>query len=60
MDRLLVNEKRLWFALDQIATQEATIGGSLVRRESAEAMMGYLEAPSPQECHAMWLEVQDR
>ena len=57
MLNLLVSEKRLWFALDQLVTHEATIGGDPSKREALESAMGYLEEPSPDECKQMFQEI---
>lgn len=57
-DPLLVSEKRLWFALDQLATAEASIGGDPSKREAFEAAMGYLEEPTPDECRLLYREVR--
>lgn len=57
MDKLLVSEKRLWFALDQLVTTEATIGGNPSKREALEAAMGYLEEPTPDECRILYQEI---
>ena len=57
MQDLLVSEKRLWFTLDQIVTHEATIGSDPSKCEALEAAMGYLEAPTPEECRHLYKEV---
>ena len=56
MNKLLVTEKRLWFALDQLVVTEATIGGDPSKRAALEGAMGYLEAPSPDECRDFYRE----
>ena len=56
MDNLLVSEKRIWFALDQLAVAEAAIGGNPSKRLAIEEAMGYLEAPTPEECHDFYRE----
>ncbi len=58
MSRLLVPEKRLWFALDQLAVAEASIGGNPSKRMAFEEAMGYLEAPTPDECQEFYREVE--
>lgn len=57
MLNLLVPEKRLWFALDQLVVHESTIGGDPSKREALEAAMGYLQTPTPDECKQMYQEV---
>lgn len=56
MTNLLVSEKRVWFTLDQLAIHEATIGGNPSKCEAFEHAMGYLEEPTPEECHRLYIE----
>lgn len=56
MITLLVSEKRVWFTLDQLATNEALVGGNPSKRSAFEDAMGYLEAPTPEECRRLYEE----
>ena len=58
MDKLLVSEKRIWFALDQLVVAEASIGGNPSKRLALEDAMGYLDAPTPEECHDFYDETR--
>ena len=51
-----MDEKRLWFDLDKIATIEAGCGGNMAKSDAAEAMMRFLEKPSYEECRQMYIE----
>ena len=57
MDKLLVSEKRVWFTIDQLLVMESTIGGNQAKCEAFEAVLGYLEAPTPEECRILYREV---
>jgi len=54
-----MNEKRLWFKLDKIATLEAFLGGNKAKSDAAEAMMTFLEKPSAEEYRQMDEERHD-
>jgi len=51
-----MDEKRLWFELDKIATVEAGPGMNMAKTNAAVCMMLYLEKPSPEECRQMYIE----
>lgn len=49
-----MDEKRLWFELDKIATVEAGAGMNMAKSDAAVAMMKFLERPSHEECRQMY------
>ena len=57
--RLLVSEKRVWFALDQLAVAASGVGGNPEKWEAFEKAMGFLEAPTPAECRAFYRETEE-
>jgi len=51
-----MDEERLWFELDKIATVEAGTGGNKDKSNAAVAMMRWLKRPSHEQCRQMFIE----
>jgi len=51
-----MDETRLWFELDKIATRESGCGGNIAKSNAAITMMKFFRKPSFEECRQMYIE----